>query len=53
MWKKIKLSILDQSIVRQGSTAADAIEETITTAKLAEALGYNRFGFQNTIMQRQ
>ena len=43
MIKKIKLSILDQSIVRQGSTAADAIQETIDTVKLAEALGYNRF----------
>ena len=43
MSKKIKLSILDQSIVRQGSTAADAIKETIATAELAEVLGYNRF----------
>src|SRR5215210_2833378 len=43
MTRKIKLSILDQSIVREGSTARDAIEETIATAKLAEALGYERF----------
>lgn len=43
MNKKIKLGILDQSIVRQGSTAKDAIEETIATAKLAEELGYSRF----------
>lgn len=40
---KIKLSILDQSIVRKGDTARQAIEETIATAKLAEALGYHRF----------
>ena len=43
MERKIKLSILDQSVVRQGSTATDAIKETIATAKLAEALGYHRF----------
>lgn len=40
---KIKLSILDQSIVHHGKTAADAIAETIATVKLAELLGYNRF----------
>ncbi|MBC7886947.1 MAG: LLM class flavin-dependent oxidoreductase [Ferruginibacter sp.] len=43
MLPKIKLGILDQSIVRQGHTASDAIKETIATAKLAEQLGYNRF----------
>ena len=43
MNRKLKLSILDQSIVRQGSTARDAVEETIATAKLAEQLGYTRF----------
>lgn len=41
--KKIKLSILDQSIVKKGGTAAEAIAETIETAKLAEQLGYHRF----------
>jgi luciferase family oxidoreductase group 1 len=41
--RKLKLSILDQSIVRKGGTAAQAIAETIETAKLAERLGYNRF----------
>ncbi|TDE17646.1 LLM class flavin-dependent oxidoreductase [Dyadobacter psychrotolerans] len=39
----IKLGILDQSIVRQGSTVQEAIQETIETAKLAENLGYSRF----------
>jgi luciferase family oxidoreductase group 1 len=43
MERKLKLGILDQSIVRQGSSAADAIKETIDTAKLAEQLGYSRF----------
>ncbi|RYY15867.1 MAG: MsnO8 family LLM class oxidoreductase, partial [Chitinophagaceae bacterium] len=40
---KIKLSILDQSIVKKGGTAAEAIAETIETVKLAEKLGYHRF----------
>jgi luciferase family oxidoreductase group 1 len=39
----LKLSILDQSIVRKGDTARQAVEETIATAKLAESLGYHRF----------
>lgn len=39
----IKLSILDQSIIRKGSTATAAIAETIATAKLAENLGFERF----------
>jgi luciferase family oxidoreductase group 1 len=43
MSSKIKLSILDQSIVRKGGTAAEAIAETIETVKLAEAKGYTRF----------
>ena len=43
MKRTLKLSILDQSIVREGSTAKEAIDETIATAKLAEKLGYTRF----------
>ena len=43
MVRKIKLSILDQSIVRAGFSAADAIQETIATAQLGEELGYHRF----------
>lgn len=39
----IKLGILDQSIVRHGSSVQQAIHETIATAQLAEDLGYNRF----------
>lgn len=41
--KKIKLGILDQSIVRSNRTAKQAVEETISTVKLAEKLGYSRF----------
>ncbi len=38
MANKLKLSILDQSIVREGETARQAVEETIATVKLAERL---------------
>lgn len=41
--KKLKLGILDQSIVKPNGTARKAIEETIATAKLADELGYTRF----------
>ena len=41
--RKLRLSVLDQSIVRKGGTAAEAIAETVATAKLAERLGYHRF----------
>src|SRR5580658_3659583 len=41
--KNIKLSILDQSIVQDGKTAQQALQETIATAKLADQLGYHRF----------
>lgn len=41
--KKIKLSVLDQSVVQYGKTARQAVEETIATVKLAERMGYTRF----------
>jgi len=41
--RKIKLSILDQSVVRKGGTATAAIAGTIEAAKLADRLGYHRF----------
>jgi len=41
--RKIRLSVLDQSIVKKGQTASDAINETIETVQLAEQLGYHRF----------
>ncbi len=43
MERRIKLGILDQSIIRRGGTAAQAVAETIETAKLADRLGYSRF----------
>ncbi len=41
--KKLKLGILDQSIVKPNGDVREAIEETIATAKLADELGYTRF----------
>lgn len=43
MDQKIRLGILDQSIVRKGGTPREALDETIATARLAEKLGYHRF----------
>ncbi len=40
---KIKLSVLDQSPVRSGTTAKQALEETIELAKLTDQLGYHRY----------
>jgi luciferase family oxidoreductase group 1 len=41
--KKIRLSILDQSPVRKGGTAQQALQETLTLAKRADELGYTRY----------
>lgn len=41
--QKIRLSILDQSPVRKGGSARQAIAETVQLAKLADTLGYTRF----------
>ena len=37
------LSVLDQSPIRVGGTAAQAVQETIALARHAEALGYHRY----------
>ena len=39
----IRLSVLDQSPVRSGGTASDAINETVQLAQTAERLGYHRY----------
>src|SRR5258708_22935056 len=39
----LKLSVLDQSPVRQGVTPRDALMETIELARHVEALGYHRY----------
>ena len=37
------LSVLDQSPIRAGGTAADAVRETLELARLADRLGYRRY----------
>jgi luciferase family oxidoreductase group 1 len=39
----IKLSVLDQSPVSEGSTPADALRNTIELARLVDKLGYERY----------
>jgi len=39
----MKLSVLDQSPIRKGGTAADAVHETIELAKACERFGYSRY----------
>ena len=41
--KNIKLSVLDQSPIRKGTDANEALRETTQLAKYTESLGYNRF----------
>ncbi|NNL86911.1 MAG: MsnO8 family LLM class oxidoreductase, partial [Myxococcales bacterium] len=38
-----QLSVLDQSPVRRGSSAAEALAETVALAELCDELGYERF----------
>ena len=40
---KIRLNVLDQSPIRPGSTARQALLETVELAQLADRLGFNRF----------
>ncbi len=39
----LKLGVLDQSPIRKGGSAADAVHETIALAKACEAFGYERY----------
>ena len=39
----MRLSVLDQSPIRSGGTAAKALQETVALARHAESLGYSRF----------
>ena len=39
----LTLSVLDQSPIRSGGTAEQALRETVELAQHAEALGYQRF----------
>lgn len=40
---QLKLSVVDQSPIRKGGTARDAVNETIELAKRCDALGYSRY----------
>ena len=42
-YQDIKLSVLDQSMIRQGFTASEAVEETIALAQRSDELGFTRF----------
>ncbi|MCH8188923.1 MAG: MsnO8 family LLM class oxidoreductase, partial [Proteobacteria bacterium] len=39
----LKLSVLDQSPIRSGATAADALAETVKLAQATERFGYTRY----------
>jgi alkanesulfonate monooxygenase SsuD/methylene tetrahydromethanopterin reductase-like flavin-dependent oxidoreductase (luciferase family) len=39
----MKLGVVDQSPVRTGGTAADAVRETLELARITERLGYTRY----------
>jgi luciferase family oxidoreductase group 1 len=39
----LRLSVLDQSPVAEGSTGADALRNTLDLARLTDALGYHRY----------
>ncbi len=43
MTQKLHLSVADQSPVRQGGTAAQALRETVALAEAVEKFGYERF----------
>lgn len=43
MQRKITLSVLDQTPIRRGSNAAQALQETIRLARHADRLGYTRY----------
>lgn len=40
---KMRLSVLDQTPIRKGSSAEESLQESIVLAKLADQLGYTRY----------
>lgn len=40
---KLKLSVLDQTPIRRGSNAVEALQESVELVKLADAAGYTRY----------
>src|SRR6185312_9666234 len=43
MGAPLRLSVLDQSPIRRGGTAAQAVAETLELAELCDRLGYHRY----------
>src|SRR6202047_3462267 len=43
MTSSLRLSVLDQSRVSQGSSGAQALQNTLDLARLADRLGYHRY----------
>src|SRR3954454_4391800 len=43
MLERMRLSVLDQSPIPQGSTGSEALQNTLDLAQLADALGYTRY----------
>ena len=41
--KKIHLGVVDQSPIRKGGTASQALNESVTLAQIAEKVGYERY----------
>lgn len=41
--RNLQISILDQSIIREGGTPRQALEETVELAKLGDQLGFKRY----------
>ncbi|WP_315819188.1 LLM class flavin-dependent oxidoreductase [Paraflavitalea speifideaquila] len=39
----LQLSVLDQTPIRRGSNAVEALQESIQLARLADRLGYTRY----------
>ena len=39
----LRISVLDQSPISEGSTGADALRNTLDLARLADQLGYHRY----------
>src|SRR5882757_6124828 len=40
---KLKLSVLDQTPIRRGSSASEALQESIKLARFVDTLGYTRY----------
>ena len=48
----VTLSVLDQSPIRAGGTAAQAISETVELARAVERWGYHRYWWQSITLHQ-